>query len=72
MSALKRKIGFSAFCFFIALGASILLTQPDVKDTASKLKTDYLDATTVENVNDPFSKLVDDQKEWFMKKLSGL
>ncbi|EUJ29673.1 hypothetical protein [Listeria cornellensis] len=68
---MKKKIGFGALCFFIALGVSILLTRPEVKDTASKLKTDYIEATTVENVSDPFSELVEDQKEWFIKQLSG-
>lgn len=68
---MKKKIGFGALCFLIALGVSILLTRPDVKDTASKLKTDYIEATTVENVSDPFSQLVEEQKDWFIKKLSG-
>ncbi|WP_430536219.1 hypothetical protein [Listeria rocourtiae] len=68
---MKKKIGFGALCFLIALGVSILLTQPDVKNTASKLKTNYIEATTVEKVSDPFSNLVEEQKKWFIDKLEG-
>ncbi|EUJ43833.1 hypothetical protein [Paenilisteria rocourtiae] len=68
---MKKKIGFGALCFLIALGVSILLTQPDVKDTASKLKTNYIEATTVEEVSDPFSNLIEEQKQWFIHKLNG-
>ncbi|EUJ22738.1 hypothetical protein HB852_12715 [Listeria grandensis] len=68
---MKKKIAFGAVCFLVALGISILLTQPEVKDAASKLKTNYIEATTVEDVTDPLTSLLDGQKDWFVEKLGG-
>ncbi|MBC1359534.1 hypothetical protein [Listeria booriae] len=68
---MKKKIGYGLLCFAIALGASILLTQPSVKDTANDLKTNYIDATSTEKMSNPLDTLIQDQKDWFIEKLSG-
>ncbi|AQY50432.1 hypothetical protein PWEIH_00215 [Listeria weihenstephanensis FSL R9-0317] len=68
---MKKKIGFGVLCFLIALGVSIVLTIPDVKDTADYLKTNYIEATTVNKVTDPFTNLIEEKKDWLVQTLEG-